>query len=136
MLLNVLDTDGIWSIARGLARNETTYKRHLAACDSERKNDLDGRGNLSEEALAQFTRFFLETCLDQVSFMEELVEPNRLRARILAWADTEIHAGSLPHQSKMILERLLYQSTLPRGEIAELFGVTPRQARPGAILDP
>jgi hypothetical protein len=29
-----------------------------------RRNDLDGRGNLSEEALASFTGFFLDTCLD------------------------------------------------------------------------
>ena len=50
---------------------------------------LDGRGNLSEEALASFTRFFLETCLDQVNFMEELVQPNRLRARIVLWAEEE-----------------------------------------------
>lgn len=35
----------------------------------------DRRGHLSEEALAAFTRFFLERCLDQVTFMEGLVEP-------------------------------------------------------------
>ncbi len=37
----------------------------------ERRNDLDGRGHLSEEALARFARFFLSTCIDQVEFMEE-----------------------------------------------------------------
>ncbi|WP_419595734.1 Fic family protein, partial [Thiolapillus sp.] len=73
MLLDVLDTGGIWSIARGLARNVRSYKGHLAQCDLPRRNDLDGRGNLSEESLASFTRFFLETCLDQVKFMEDLV---------------------------------------------------------------
>jgi len=62
-LLDTLDTGSIWSIARGLARNVEDYKKHLANCDMERRNDLDGRGNLSEEALAEFTRFFLETCL-------------------------------------------------------------------------
>ena len=62
----------------------------LAACDLPRRNDLDGRGNLSEETLAEFTRFFLETCIDQVKFMEELVQPDRLRDRILLWAEEEI----------------------------------------------
>ena len=33
--------------------------------------------------LAAFTQFFLETCLDQVKFMEDLVQPDRLRTRIL-----------------------------------------------------
>jgi hypothetical protein len=31
---------------------------HLAACDQAKPNDLDGRDNLSEENLAEFTRFF------------------------------------------------------------------------------
>src|SRR5207253_3189004 len=85
-LLETLDTGGIWSVARGLARNVAAYKSHLANCDRPRRNDFDGRGNLSEEALADFTRFFLELCIDQVRFMEELVQPDRLRTRILMWA--------------------------------------------------
>ena len=94
-LLETLDMAGIWSVARGLARNVAAYKEHLANCDLPRRNDLDGRGNLSEEALAAFSRFFLETCLDQVSFMESLVQPDRLRARILLWAEEEIRFGNL-----------------------------------------
>ena len=60
-LLEALDTGAVWSIARGLARNVDVYKGHLAECDLPRRNDLDGRGNLSKEALAAFTRFFLNT---------------------------------------------------------------------------
>ena len=79
MLLETLDTGGIWSVARGLARNEKEYKIHLANCDLPKRNDLDGRGTLSEEALIAFTAFFLKTCLDQVNFMRTLVEPEALR---------------------------------------------------------
>src|SRR5215472_1838361 len=70
MLLESLDTGGVWSVARGLARNVEAYKRHLADADGPRRNDLDGRGSLSEEALAEFSRFFLSVCIDQVTFME------------------------------------------------------------------
>ena len=129
MLLDALDTGGIWSIARGLARNETRYKALLTACDLPRRNDLDGRGQLNEEALAEFIRFFLETCIDQVKFMEELVAPEKLRARIFAWANEEIRAKTLLPQSLTILERLLYQGELARDEITSMFDVTPRQAR-------
>jgi len=129
MLLDALDTGGIWSIARGLARNEAQYKGLLAACDAQRHSELDRRGNLSESALADFTRFFLETCIDQVRFMEELAAPDRLRARILVWANEAIHAKTLPPQSLTILERLLYQGELARDEITAMFDVTPRQAR-------
>lgn len=129
MLLDTLDTGGIWSIARGLARDSRAYKSHLAACDLPRRNDLDGRGALSEEALASFTRFFLETCLDQVKFMEELVQPERLRNRILLWTEEEARAGALPVKAGSILEAILYRGELPRGEIAGILGASDRHAR-------
>ena len=128
-LLETLDTGGIWSVARGLARNEAAYKSHLAACDLERRNDLDGRGHLSEEALAAFSEFFLETCLDQVAFMENLIEPNRLRARILLWVEEEIRLGALPAKAGTVLEAVLYRGNLPRGEVADLLGTSDRHAR-------
>ncbi len=129
MLLDSLDSGGIWSIARGMARNETRYKQHLASCDLERRGDLDGRGARSEEALAQFTKFFLETCLDQIHFMERLVQPDKLRARILSWAEEENRSGDLPAKAGMVLEAILYRGELPRGEVPALLGYGDRQAR-------
>jgi Fic family protein len=127
--LETLDTGGIWSSARGLARNVETYKAHLANCDLPRRNDLDGRGNLSQEALAAFTRFFLETCIDQINFMEQLVQPDRLRARILLWVEEEIRLDNLPPKAGSVLEAVLYRGELPRGDIAALVGTGDRQAR-------
>ena len=127
-LLDTVDTGGVWSIARGLARDVETYKQHLANCDQPRRNDLDGRGNLSEEALAEFTRFFLETCLDQVRFMEELVQPEKLRTRIKLWVDEEIALGSLHEKSGLMLQAILYRGELPRGDAAELIGSSSRTA--------
>jgi Fic family protein len=129
MLLETLDTGGVWSIARGLARNESTYKSQLMACDAERRNDLDGRGHLSEEELVKFTNFFLTTCIDQVEFMEGLVQPDRLRDRILIWTEEEIRGGTLPPKSGSILEAVLYRGELPRGEVASLLGASDRHAR-------
>jgi Fic family protein len=128
-LLEALDTGGVWSVARGLARRVAEYKSHLAACDLVRRSDLDGRGHLSEEALASFTQFFLETSLDQVSFMEGLVEPNRLRARILLWVDEEIRLGEIPEKAGSVLEVVLFRGQLPRGEVGNVLGVSDRQAR-------
>ena len=128
-LLGALETGGVWSIARGLARNVDAYKGHLAACDLQRRNDLDGRGNLSEESLVEFTRFFLTTCIDQVAFMEGLMQPDQLRARILIWAQEEIRLDRLPQKSSAVLEALLYRGELPRGDAAEIIGTGDRQAR-------
>lgn len=129
MMLEALDTGAVWSVARGLARNVEDYKRGLAECDLPRRNDLDGRGHLSEEALARFTRFFLEVCLDQISFMEGLIQPERLRTRILLWAEEEVRLGALPAKAGSVLEALLYRGELPRGEAGTVLGITDRHAR-------
>lgn len=129
MLLQSLDTGGLWSIARGFARNVAAYKTHLASCDLPRRNDLDGRGTLSEEELARFTRFTLEVCIDQVRFMEELVQPERLRTRILLWAEEEMRLGKLPPKAGAVLQAVLFRGELPRGEVGDLLGTTPRHAR-------
>jgi Fic family protein len=129
MLKDALDTGGIWSIARGLARQEALYKQHLMACDQPRQGDLDGRGSRSEKALTEFTEFFLETCIDQVAFMEKLVQPDKLRERILLWAEEEIRTNSLPPKAGNVLEAILYRGVLPRADISGIVGTGDRQAR-------
>jgi hypothetical protein len=39
--------------------------------------------------------------------MEELVQPDRLRARILLWAEEEIRLDQLPPKAGNVLEALL-----------------------------
>jgi Fic family protein len=129
MLLEALDTGAVWSVARGLARNVDAYKKHLAVCDIPRRNDLDGRGDLSEEALSRFTEFFLRICIDQIEFMEGLMQPDRLRTRILLWAEEEIRLNTLPPKAGSILEAVLYRGELPRGDAAGIVGVGERHAR-------
>src|SRR5207302_7763010 len=128
-LLETLDTGAVWSVARGLARNVEAYKGHMAACDRTRRNDLDGRGNLSEEALTKFADFFLRTCIDQVTFMEKLMQPDHFRERILLWAEEEIRLGALLPKSGNILAAVLYRGELPRGEAAGVVGSGERHAR-------
>jgi hypothetical protein len=102
---------------------------HLAACDQTRRNDLDGRGSLSEENLAEFTKFFLTICIDQVSFIESLMQPEQLRARILLWAEQELRLNKIPPKSGAILEALLYRGELPRADTAAIVRTGDRQAR-------
>jgi len=129
VLLETLETGAVWSVARGLARRVNDYKEHLAACDMARRNDLDGRGQLSEEKLAAFTKFFLEVSIDQVAFMEGLTEPESLRARILLWAEEQIQLSRLPPKSGRVLEAVLYRGSLPRGEVARVIGASERSAQ-------
>jgi Fic family protein len=73
---------GLWNVSRGLARRQDDYRDYLAAADFPREGDLDGRGNLSDRTLADFCRFFLETCLDQANFMDELLALNTFLDRL------------------------------------------------------
>jgi Fic family protein len=134
---HLAESGGLWSVARGLARNVAHYKQLLANCDLQRRNDLDGRGNLSEEALAEFTRFFLSTSIDQVRFMESLMQPERLRARVLLWAEEEIRLDRLPRRANTLLEHALLRGTLTRSDVVSLLDVSERSARrvTSALLD-
>lgn len=127
-LLRTLDTAGLWSVARGLARRQDDYKKHLAACDVVRRGDRDGRGNLSEASLVSFTRFFLEVCLDQVKFMEQLMEPKSFRSRFQKWAEEETRLGTIPAKGSNVLDAILFRGSLPRSEVQSVVNQSERAA--------
>lgn len=126
MLSDALGTGGLWSIARGLARNSEVYKRSLAACDAPRQGDRDGRGNLSLQSVTGFTAFFLRICVDQVEFMEKLMEPKAVRARILQWAEEERRYSNLPQSASKVLDAILFRGSLPRSEVPSVIGLSER----------
>jgi Fic family protein len=75
-------TSDLWSPMRGLARNRDQYYALLHNADLPRRNDLDGRGRLSQEHLVAFAHFFLATCLDQVTFMHQMLRLDAMRPRL------------------------------------------------------
>jgi Fic family protein len=129
ILLETVDTGGVWSLVRGLVHNAHEYERHLADSHLLHRDDVDARGQLSREALASFTRFFIETCLAQIAVMEALTQPDRLRTRILMWAEEEARLGGLPPKAGAILEAILLRGELARGDVDALLGTSERHAR-------
>lgn len=77
-------TQGIWSPMRGLARTQEAYYARLNNADMPRRNDLDGRGALSQEELVAFAAYFLDACLDQVRFMRERLDLVAFKSRLVA----------------------------------------------------
>jgi Fic family protein len=119
---------GLWSASRGLARGLTSrgdYKRWMDYADSPRQGDLDGRGNLSRRALAEFTEWFLEVCLDQVTFMTGLFALDTLAARLKGY----VERGDLRPEAFSLLEQVLQRGELPRGEATRVTGLRERSAR-------
>jgi Fic family protein len=129
MLLRFGVGSSVWSVARGLARNVERYKTALMLADEPRHGDLDGRGALSEMRLREFCEFFLEACIDQVNFMESLLQPSELLRRMKLHVDDEISAQRLPRGSLALLREALLAGELDRGRAAELTGYQERRGR-------
>lgn len=112
----------LWSPARGLARNVAEYKRLLMQANEQRRNDTDGRGNLSLAALIDFCVFYLSTCLDQVRFMHSLLEPDRLLERVLKYMFDRQEKGELPHGASTLLQHAMLYGEFERGMAAQITG--------------
>ena len=120
---------GLWAVSRGLARQVDQYKRMLAIADEPRRGDLDGRGNLTQQGLTEFCAFFLKTCVDQVAFMESLLEPSELLRRVEIWCEEEMRAKRLPRGAWPLLKEAVITGEFSRGAAADLTGYEARQAR-------
>ena len=119
---------GLWSISRGLARglaHPSEYKSNMDDADSPRQGDLDGRGNLSQRALAIFTTWFLKVCLDQVRFMRELFELNRLSDRLQRYAAM----NDWRDEAARLLIEILHRGEIARGDAALITGLSERTSR-------
>lgn len=119
----------LWSISRGLARHAADYKQSLMAADEPRRSDVDGRGALSEAALADFCEFFLRTCIDQVDFMASVLEPATLLARIEAWLAEEVRSGTLHKRSSALIREAFQTGSIDRGRVPAITDLGERQAR-------
>lgn len=119
----------LWSVSRGLARNVSDYERLLSQADQPRRGDLDGRGNLTQAGLTEFADFFLSCCLDQVTFMEELLKPEELLNRVEVWCNEEIQMQRLPKGSWPLLREAILAGEFARSQVQALTGYQERQAR-------
>ena len=129
MVQDSLNIDAFWSLSRGLARKKEQYMAHLKACDMQRRNDLDGPGNLSEEAMFKFTIFFFDVCLDQIKFMKDCVNPKSITERIRDWCEEKRKTRILPNGSFEVLTQLLNLGELTRPEIIFHTGIPERTTR-------
>ena len=67
---------------RGFARDRDAYCEHLITADRRRKGNYDGRGVLSESGLVEFIAFCMNLCLDQIGFMEGMLQIRAFEARL------------------------------------------------------
>jgi len=119
----------LWSIARGLARSDKDYKTKLQYADRARQSDFDGRGALSEKALIEFCEYFLTMSIDQIEFMDSLLQPGELLRRMKLYCDDEVDAGRLPKRSMAMLREAYLSGQFERRDAPRITGYQERKAR-------
>jgi Fic family protein len=120
-----VDAHGLWTIARGMARNREQYMSSLETADIHRQGDLDGRGNLSDSGLRQFCHFFLETAVDQTSFMRGLLDWDSLESNVKFYAAQK----KLRDEVVRLLVDLFFRGEMSRGDAAKILSLKEVRAR-------
>jgi Fic family protein len=124
-------TGGLWSPLRGFARSTERYYALLADADSQRRSDLDGRGNLSEQALIAWADYVLDICLDQVAFMAGMLDFETLKARIeacLVFEATVEKSGVRQESLRGMHYLFLSGDEMARGDFKAMLGMSDRGA--------
>ena len=124
-------TGGLWSPLRGFARSTERYYALLADADSLRRGDLDGRGNLSEQALITWIDYVLDTCLDQVSFMSTMLDFETMKARIeacLVFEATVVKQGVRQESLRGLHYLFLSGEEMARGDFKSMLSMSDRGA--------
>lgn len=137
---------GLWNVSRGLARRRDDYMAALTWGDAHRRNDYDGRGNLSREGLLRFCRFFLEVCLDQIDYMHGLLKLDALLDRIRGYVQLrgarvapapKPDRPTLKPEAAHMLQEALFRGEVGRGDMIRVSGMAERTGRMllGQLLD-
>ncbi len=124
-------TGGLWSPLRGFARSTERYYALLADADSLRRGDLDGRGNLSEQALIAWVDYVLDTCLDQVNFMGSMLDFATMKARIeacLVFESSVVKQGVRQESLRGLHYLFLSGEDMTRGDFKAMLGMSDRGA--------
>lgn len=124
-------TGGLWSPLRGFARSTEQYYALLADADSARRGDLDGRGNLSEQALVAWADYVLDVCQDQVGFMSDMLDFKTLKARIeacLVFEATVEKSGVRQESLRGLHYLFLSGEEMARGDFKSMLGMSDRGA--------
>jgi Fic family protein len=129
---------GLWNVSRGLARRRDDYMAALTQGDAKRRNDYDGRGNLSNDGLVKFCRFFLEVCLDQIDYMDGLLRIDGLFERVRGYVKLRQErvipgpkgtTAPLKAEASYMLQEAIVRGEVARGDMYRVSGLAERTGR-------
>lgn len=118
-----INKSNLWSINRGFSRKKNWYMINLQSADSPDKKS----NGFDQEIFADFCAFFLESCLEQIAFMDKLLDFKRVDARIDGYINERgKHLGAespIDPRSGRLLKALFSQGKIPRGEAGAIMNM-------------
>ena len=123
-------TNGMWSPMRGLARTHQQYYDYLHNADTLRQGDYDGRGTLSQRELIRWVKYFLTVCIDQVTFMEKMLNLQDFKDRLETLLIVEENKGisGLKMAALLPLHYIAITGAIERKEFKTMSGLAERSA--------
>lgn len=122
-----VDGGGLWSLSRGLARHRQHYFDALAGADL--LEPFEKRKRLSGNGLGEFSHFFLETLLDQVKFMKELLQMPAITSRMEKYIYYELAPKKHGEALARLLRATFIGGEIARGEVKLITGLRDTAAR-------
>jgi len=124
--------NNLWSLSRGFSGDKQWYMTNLQSADSP----AEGGKMFDQDFFADYCLYFLEVCLDQIKFMDDILGLNRIDARIEGYIkDRGRERGAinpLDARAGKLLKALFLQGAVPRGDARAVMGMqhqTDRHAR-------
>jgi hypothetical protein len=97
----------------------------MAQADQQRRNDLDGRGNLSRERLKELCEWFLAVALDQIQFMSRQFNlPNISEGLVKHY----VPRRNLGDGAAKMLQEIATLGSLDRGSVRVILNTSSRTA--------
>jgi Fic family protein len=124
-----VNRSNLWSLSRGLSRENKQYLFELWATDWP--NAKRGSHYFDDDLLTDFSMFFFNICLDQIRFMEGLLRLDRVESRIDWYVEmrTKQAENPLRTQAAKLLRAVFMRGAVPRGAASDILNMSERNAR-------
>ncbi len=124
-----INRGNLWSLSRGFSRDKQWYMTNLQSADSP----TNATKGFDQAFYADYCLYFLEVCLDQIQFMDQILGLNRIDARIEGYIrDRDKKRGALepldPRAAKL-LKALFLMGQVKRGEARSIMGMDDQSDR-------
>ncbi|WP_022661085.1 Fic family protein [Paucidesulfovibrio longus] len=119
----------LWSLSRGLHRAKSEYMTILKAADPD-PHALKPQSIPESRRIGDFCRFFIEVCLDQIQFMQNLLRMKEVEDRIEWIVERKIKTAKakgetpLHPASSRLLRALFMRGSIQRGEGPAILNVS------------